>query len=389
MKNKKIVIGSVLVLLIVISLISFVSANDYTLICLKKYEKLKFSECHPLMDDKYCNSDSCSYCTYIGSKGKLCPASLNKCNAGGSTCTSLGGNGSDIDRTAPNISSCSGPVNGSVYASKSQYIRANSNKVGNWYYKDMNDRKPKWRKMCSKTSRCNKKVRFDEGKNHIKIKIVSTQTHVSSEEKEVIFYIDSKKPKIYKTYPKKGFASGEFEVIFKEESPKSLVLYYGGKNKSVDLDNNCRKVRTKTYCMVEVDVSEFDGKRIPYWFRLVDRADTAVNSKRIYLEVDIKDPELVNDNTEPGQPDSFWSQGEGRYNKYIYFDMRIIEKNFDDVYYQDLRDRKPKWKKLCSRLKNGRCEKKKSFKKGMHHIVDVQIVDEAGNSISKRIEFDV
>jgi len=67
---------------------------------------------------------------------------------------------------------------------------------------------------------------------------------------------------------------------------------------------------------------------------------------------------------------------------------RFINFYLDVVEYKDWNSNRPKWKRLCSRLKRGMCEKKKSFKKG-HHVVDIQVTDEAGNAISERIEFDV
>tara|TARA_B100001971_G_C18226906_1_gene561134 strand:+ start:1561 stop:1914 length:354 start_codon:yes stop_codon:yes gene_type:complete len=86
--------------------------------------------------------------------------------------------------------------------------------------------------------------------------------------------------------------------------------------------------------------------------------------------------------------DSYWFQGEGRYNKYIYFEIDLDEDNLDEVSILDNNARRPRWKRICSRLKNGMCVKKVSFKMG-HHEVDVMVMDEAGNAIGERIVFDV
>ena len=45
-------------------------------------------------------------------------------------------------------------------------------------------------------------------------------------------------------------------------------------------------------------------------------------------------------------------------------------------------------KKICSRLKDGMCEKKIRFKSG-HYELSVTAIDEAGNSVGKSMSFDI
>ena len=86
-------------------------------------------------------------------------------------------------------------------------------------------------------------------------------------------------------------------------------------------------------------------------------------------------------------PDSFWWQGAGiRYTRYIYFEFDVTEKNFDEITYIDWNDRRPRERRLCSRLRDGRCEKKKSFRRGEHNLT-IYIKDKAGNSVQKNIDF--
>jgi len=77
--------------------------------------------------------------------------------------------------------------------------------------------------------------------------------------------------------------------------------------------------------------------------------------------------------------ESFWEQGEGKYARYVYFDINIDEINFDEVvyFYEDSKG-KLREKRLCSRLKDGRCIAKKSFRDG-EVLLNIQINDEAGN----------
>ena len=152
-----------------------------------------------------------------------------------------------------------------------------------------------------------------------------------------------------------------------------------------DIEEYCmNNGRGKHTCDISVDLDDYDEKEIQYRFELTDIAENVAISKRpIFLDVDISDPIVLN-------PDSFWEQGVGRYNRYIYFDIEIDEPNFDELSYTyvDYRGR-TREKRLCSRLKEGRCTVKKSFRKG-DQVLDVQVVDEAGNMASVgRVEFTV
>lgn len=371
-----------------VMLMTIVSA-DYVNLCLTRGEGVEFSKCNPRMEDRYCSADTCNYCAYIGSKGFYCPANPNQCNAIGSSCTYVGdggdGGGGNIDRTPPKIGTCT-PRSDSTYASRNQIFRGNVDKKSDWFYKNSNDKKPRWKKLCKETTRCEKRIRFNEGPNNFLIKAVAQNG--ASDEKEMNFKIDSKKPKIKKTYPKKGFASGTFEIDFTESNPESLVLHYAGETQEVDIKNDCRpgtqrktmslsKANGKTYCSVDVDVSEFDKKRISYWFSLVDSAGITVNSKKIYLSVDTSYPVI---NNHP-----FYEVS----GKYVYFDISITEPNLDEVSYSYLYKGRYKTKKLCTKLKNGKCEKRVSFKKCHHYVLDVAVSDEAGHAVGERIEFGV
>ena len=76
------------------------------------------------------------------------------------------------------------------------------------------------------------------------------------------------------------------------------------------------------------------------------------------------------------------------FEKYIVFNISITEINFDEISYIDSSESRPREKRICSRLKDGICEKKSMFKKG-HHNVQIVIKDDAGNMMTKDFEFDV
>ena len=228
-----------------------------------------------------------------------------------------------------------------------------------------------------------KSLSLKDGFNSITIKATDLNGNPTSVIRE--FTVDSKKPKISKTYPKKkSFASGLFEVQFKEENPVNLVLHFNGEEKILDVVADCKKIKTKTYCDIDVDLSVYDGASINYFFELIDIAGNVVRSKPLRVNVDITKPVVLN-------PDDFWEQGEAgsRYARYVYFDIEIDEDNFDEVsyFYEDSRGRMRE-KRLCSRLKEGVCEKKKSFRRG-DTLLNIQVVDEAGNVEIKEIGLEI
>jgi len=66
----------------------------------------------------------------------------------------------------------------------------------------------------------------------------------------------------------------------------------------------------------------------------------------------------------------------------------LSELNFEDVNYIDSSDTRPSWKTLCSSLKNGNCVSKKYLRTGNHNIT-IQVLDKAGNSDEKKINFNI
>ena len=175
-----------------------------------------------------------------------------------------------------------------------------------------------------------------------------------------------------------GFADGDFEVQFKEENTISLVLHYKDETHNVNLANECHTEKGKTYCNSFVDLEEFDGQEINYWYTLTDIAGNIDESKERSLSVDTTVPVINN-------PNSFWSQN----GKYIYFNISVTEDNFEEVSYSYVDSHGiVKEKRLCSMLKDGMCTIKKTFTTG-HYDLTINVLDEAGNSIGVPVSFDV
>jgi len=297
----------------------------------------------------------------------------------------------EFDVEAPKLT-INSPLQDFVYNSRSVLFNITSNEPCSLYYIDNINGRGRWSRLGSNIQSYSRKISLKDGHNNITIKAVDINNN--EREYSLQFYVDSQKPKIRATEPRSGFISSPFYVQFQEENPESLVLNYGNsitgyREKQLDLGNDCYEDRGRQYCETEVPLEDYDGEEIEYYFELTDIAENIDISKIVKLQVDTTAPDLLNDNVVPGNPDSFWTQGVGRYARYIYFDLNIQEKNFDEVTYTytDSRGRL-KEKRLCSRLKDGKCTTKQSFSRG-HYNLNIQITDEAGNSIAKGIEFNV
>jgi len=286
-----------------------------------------------------------------------------------------------VDTTSPIINNLSYEKDGKKVDFKIYIDEDNLDEVI-YVYEDGWDTKEK--RLCSRLNKgiCEGKAVFNNGQHDVEI-IVKDKAG-NSVSQALSFLVDSKIPKVKKTYPEKGFANGDFSVEFQEDSPVLVVFNYGVEEDMLELNvslGGCIINDDKYTCDISVNLSYYDGSKINYWFSVKDVAGNVVDSKITELDVDMTAPVLLNSY-------SFWHQGIGRKNKYIYFDMKIDEDNFDEVSYIDWNDNNSRERRLCSRLKNGVCETKRSFRNGDHNLT-VYIKDEAGNSVEKNFGFEV
>ena len=222
-----------------------------------------------------------------------------------------------------------------------------------------------------------KRKPFDDGFVQMKIVAVFEEGEVNEYRN---FTVDTKDPKITKTEPNRGFTKGNFSVEFQEANPVSLILNYGDVNpgtvsKDIDLGTCYENRKNRKKCDVEVNLTDFDLQEIEYWFNITDILGNSDESKPKKIDVDVSKP-IIN---------FFNYSVDGRY---VYFTFNISEENFDEINYIDNNSTNPRWKVLCSSLRNNLCEKRKGFKKGSH-TVGLEVLDEAGNSVEEEIIFEI
>ncbi len=230
------------------------------------------------------------------------------------------------------------------------------------------DNGAKFRQQCSHCDSYHNKKPFDNGFHELVIKSVSPLPN-----QDVLTYInftvDTKNPSIRKTEPRNGFATGLFSVEFQEENPTSLSINYGNdaigfRNSEVDL-GTCLKDRSDTICETQINISDYDSQEIAYWFNLTDIMNNSDSSRKREIEVDTSPPIIT----------FFNYTKDGRYIKFL---ANITELHFEEATYIDNSDSRPRERTLCSRLRHGACEKRRSFSSGEHNLT-LKFLDDAGN----------
>ena len=366
MGKKWIIILSALFSIIIVP--SFASAVFWE--CFAKGQVIDF--CNPRVPDRTCDSDmGCQFCmgSYNASRNCYNQGNWMACNSLTQGCTGTG-NGS-IDSEPP-VLTVNSPTDYTYYSGRAVPFSVSANEEVDIYYYDNINGRGVWTRVCTDCFSWDGARNFNEGFNNITIKATDVMGHSSYQ--TVVFSVDSKKPKIKKTYPPKNeFVSSEFTVEYDEENVKEVMFYYGASQQQL---NGCPSGK-KQQCSIDVDLSAYDGQLIEYWFTIKDIADALTESKHVFVNVDETYPVINN-------PGSIYAIS----GRYAYFNISVTELNFDELSYYDHSDTSPRWRKLCSRLREDLCKVKKSFREG-HHLLDIQITDKAGNSIGQSIEFDI
>lgn len=292
---------------------------------------------------------------------------LNSPSGGGGS----GGRGGGSGTNALTIIS---PQNEKAYDSKRIFFNIQTNdELDEITYINYEDNRPREKTLCRNCENYERTLSSLEGFNNITFKAIENGVVVS--QKNIWFSIDSRKPQISKTEPKKGFANGNFKAEIKEDSLESVKLHYGTDMKEINIEEECSELSGKIVCETEVDLSEYDGQEIEYSFSVEDIAGSIDESRPIKVKVDITSP-VVN---------SFDYILDGRNVNFVF---QVTEINFDEINYIDWKDSRPREIRLCSRLRNGICEARKTFKTGQHNLT-INILDKAGNFIQEYAGFTV
>ena len=268
------------------------------------------------------------------------------------------------------------PIN-TTYNSRNIQFKVTATKNVDLWFINYGDKHPKLKKLCSN---CNeygisrkKNQILNEGWNNITI--IANDSYGSSKQENIRFFIDSKPPKISQIFPRRSAVinGSEFFIKYTENNPLTATLFF---NPNITLQN-CTSGKNVN-CSTSVDLSEFDGQFIDFYFELNDSINLE-KSKETRVLVDTTSPILsVNDPVNDAEYE----------NNKVPFRISISEKVL--LEYYDEYSPNPRWKHLCvncdsygeTRVKTER------LNAGTHSII-IRAVDKAGNSDTEEITFTV
>ncbi len=168
-----------------------------------------------------------------------------------------------------------------------------------------------YRTLCRDCSRYYRFRSLRDGEHNIWFKAVDKAGNTAY--KSLSIAIDSKKPVIHSTKPKKRYVSSNtFIVSYTETNLKRVTLHYGND----ETDGDCLP-GNKMECEVNADnLADYSGQRIKYYFEIEDIFGNVVKSRPRYIYVDISPPKFT-----------VWRpQNNSTFVKYALFDIDLSEK---------------------------------------------------------------
>ncbi len=334
------------------------------------------SDCSNFTYEKYCDgNNTCETiinytCHNPGTEESYCTSSSSgECHSCEYEC-----NETNRECNLPPLCTPYSPQNNKIYPDRRIPFNIKATeKLAKIEYLDLDDSRPKWKRLCRNCNNYFRSKSFKEGEHKLTIKC--TPYIGEPELHKITFSNDYKDPRISKTEPKRNkFTNGSnFYIKFKENNPVNISINF---NPTLFLDlEDCTESRTYKECYININLSDYDDQEINYYFTVQDIAGNKDKSKSTPVKVDTTPPKINN-------PNSSWHND----SKCIYFDISITEKNLDKVFLTYTYRGREKTKKLCSsRLRNGKCTKKFRLKP-LYKNLQLTIKDKANNQLEIPIE---
>lgn len=242
---------------------------------------------------------------------------------------------------------------------------------------EYSDNSGRWMSLCVRCTKIAKRISFVDGYHDLVLR--ATDIYGNVDEKTLNFSIDSKKPRISSIKPRSNAyvnSNSEFYIKYNEENLKSIVLYYGNNITGVRSEDLSCASGTSAECVGKVNLDDFDGQIISYWFEVSDYVSSTV-SRATSVRVDTTSPVLT-----IISPKMDENGTEHNYPRNILFNISMSEKSI--VEYLDNSALFPTWTKLC--VDCSFYSGVKRFSLGEHDLI-MRASDKAGNSDEDSVSF--
>ena len=260
------------------------------------------------------------------------------------------------------------PMDGEIYSEKRVLMDLEAYGESNFYFKEDTYGIRGWTRLCKRTTHCQRKMTFDDGMHTISFKAVNSDGESEFIE-NISFEVDANMPRILSMLPTRNtlINGSRIDVKYTEDNLQELILFYGKPGNIKNITKTDCESGKSMWCVFEnLDVAEFEGDEINYWFEISDKVSTILSRERV-VKVDVTPPEVKH----------FSYDIRGRRVNFIF---EVKEDNFGKITYIDRSELRPRWKRLCASLRDGSCNKVEGFRPGVHEL-DIMMTDNAGNSV--------
>lgn len=212
-------------------------------------------------------------------------------------------------------------------------------------------------------------ISFNEGWHNLTF---FTGNKTLNQSLSVIFLTDQTKPTLSRTIPiSNSFINSStlFSFAYTETNPNMSFLYVNSNSVLSKRPNNSKN----DSFVLGNSLNQYNGQTITYYFTLMDIAGNIGKSNPVKVNVDTISPRINNFN--------YTFKGTN-----VNFYFNISELNFNKISYVDYNSTRSISIILCSTLNKGICNVTRSFSKGQHTL-GLTILDKAGNSVQRTINF--
>ena len=283
--------------------------------------------------------------------------------------SSTGGQSTD---TTPPVLTVNGPVTNTIFNKRAVNFDLSASERVKLEYLDNNKPQTGYKLLCTECTSFKRQLIFNEGLNNIKIR--AKDPAGNKDEKDIMFRVDSKAPRISKTEPVSGkFGTGDFKVYYDEDNVKEITLKYRLSSSSQltsTARNDCES-GTRKNCTLNANLQDGDYY---YNFEVEDIIGKKVSSRAVKMTIDKTNPIItLNSSLSNGQT----------FTRFLPLRLSISEKA--SLEYKDLNGNS-RFNLLCRNCNS--YTRNINFNKGQHNLV-IRATDKAGNKDEESFSFNI